>query len=64
MKFCGKCRKMKVKNVTNPNNVYRVCRCDLDEIFLNWDSHSRLKTMASSTVTRNKEGIYEKNEEG
>ena len=32
MKFCKKCHKMCVSKVTNPNNLYRICGCDDNEV--------------------------------
>ena len=58
----GNVIKMIVKEVTNPNNVYRVCQCDLGGIFLNWGSHSRVKTNASTANTRSRRSEYMRRE--
>ena len=53
MKFCGKCHKMKVEKVTNPNNQYRFCRCDPNGgVLISGDVLSKMSSVASGTITR------------
>ena len=53
MKFCGKCHKMKVKKVTNPNNLNRFCHCDPDAgTLLSESVLSRMRSSAPGIITR------------
>ena len=53
MKFCGKCHKMKVKRVTNPNDLTRFCHCDPNgSVLLNESVISRMRAMASGVDVR------------
>lgn len=62
MKFCGKCHKMVVKKVTNPNNIHRICICGLSnsEIFITGDVLPKMRSEAhdGSSTTRNSRGKY------
>ena len=53
MKFCGKCHKMKVKKIINPNNLTRFCHCDPNGSGLfSEDVLSRMRSEAQSVTNR------------
>ena len=58
MKFCGKCHKLIVKKIINPNNMHRICSCDSDNILLlGKDVVSRMRAQAPGTATKNERKI-------
>lgn len=53
MKFCGKCHKMKVRVVTNPNNLNRYCCCG-STMLLTRDALSKRRSIAPAATARNR----------
>lgn len=53
MKFCGKCYKMKVKKLTNPNNLTRLCDCDPNRgVLISKSAISRMRSLAPCGTAR------------
>ena len=53
MKFCNKCHKMKVKKITNSNNLYRICFCDTSELeVISEDVKSRMRAITLGKSTK------------
>lgn len=51
MKFCKKCHKMCVSKVTNPNNLYRICRCGDEDIYLDRAVVCRMQSVALASMS-------------